>query len=174
MILRLVYPSGLGMKLPGADGEVSVKTASDGHRLTPMSGAARPARTGCRRAGVNMGATKRSGMQTAIRVEAVVILLLMSSWGVLSLAYDDEVGAELLDGPWLPFGCGIAAVSSLAFTWWLQGRGSAGLRAVGSAITIMRLAVVLLLCLLVAYELLDLTGGLGSPGISDTPPRPAG
>ncbi|MFG2303914.1 hypothetical protein [Actinacidiphila glaucinigra] len=174
MILRLVYLSGLDMKLSGADGEIPVKTAGDGHTPPPMSVAARPARTSGRRAGVHMGAPKRSGMETVLRVEAVVILLLMGSWGVLSLAYDDEVGAELLDGPWLPFGCATAVVSSLAFTWWLQVRGSAGLRAVGAAITILRLAVVLLLCLLVAHELHDLTGGLGSPGINDTPPRPAG
>ncbi|MFB7287829.1 hypothetical protein [Actinacidiphila glaucinigra] len=121
-----------------------------------------------------MSAVTRSRTEMVSRAEAVIAVLLLASWASLSLVYDDAVGAELLDGPWLPLGFSVVAVSSLALTWWLKGRQSAGLRAAGHVITIMRVAVVLLLCLLVAYELHDLAGGLGVPDGSDIPPSPAG
>jgi hypothetical protein len=116
----------------------------------------RPTRTRDMTEGSN-SMPNRSGARTVLLWETGVVLAAMCCWLVLATIYDNEAWAVLLDGPKLPLAAGLLVAVSLAAGRLLWRSGHRTLRAVGYAVTVLRLTGVLMACLLIAQELYDYT-----------------
>ncbi|GAA4588192.1 hypothetical protein GCM10023194_39180 [Planotetraspora phitsanulokensis] len=101
---------------------------------------------------------KSSRIKTAFQIEAVVTLAVLCVWILLSLAYDDQIGAFFLDGPALPLAAGTLIVGSIVVTWSLRKRDSLELRILSYTATSARFVIVVAICLLVTWELSELSG----------------
>jgi hypothetical protein len=97
----------------------------------------------------------RPGLRTALLWEAGFVLAAMCCWIVLATIYDNAGWAALLDGPKLPLAASFLVAVSLVGSRLLWTSGHKALRALGYAITALRLTGVLMVGLLIALELYD-------------------